>query len=417
MFRLDNFSCFIFITYPEDLPGIFSMDLKTLAQFEEDPYFAKLSSKPTQFDASRHVRYYKMCNLLLPSRVEKEDSNRIALLYFTLFGLDMLRSLDKVIYLSEEQRLAVIEWIYSSYCGNGFRGSPTYDLHTELPYDPAHLPSTYFALCLLSMLRDTLMPTRIDRFAVMLYLRKCQLPDGLFTSTIDQNDQPFGEKDLRICLIASAIRKMLQVDCLPLELRSKYDIDVDALATHVRSCLRYNGAFGGDLAEEAHAGHTFCALATLRLLDNINDETIDCEFVNTILWLVNRQFWVDEYNKENFIQNENLSFEDLGGFNGRENKASDTCYAFWVIGSLKLLKREYLVHKEALEMYLLQGTQNLLVGGFGKAVGEMPDPLHSTLGLAALNLVGSAYLDVKPIEISLTIPSDSAEFLYSVKWP
>jgi geranylgeranyl transferase type-1 subunit beta len=41
---------------------------------------------------------------------------------------------------------------------------------------------------------------------------------------------------------------------------------------------------------------------------------------DTIRWLVNRQVCSDDHEK--------------GGFNGRVNKPADTCYSFWVGGTL-----------------------------------------------------------------------------------
>ncbi|KAL9099117.1 MAG: hypothetical protein Q9163_005343 [Psora crenata] len=71
------------------------------------------------------------------------------------------------------------------------------------------------------------------------------------------------------------------------------------------------------------------------------------------------------------------------GFNGRCNKVADTCYAFWVGGSLGMLGKTPLQDFNAIRRYLLDKTQHV-IGGFGKICGDPPDILHSYLGLAAL---------------------------------
>ncbi|KAG5205294.1 Geranylgeranyl transferase beta subunit [Trichophyton interdigitale] len=75
------------------------------------------------------------------------------------------------------------------------------------------------------------------------------------------------------------------------------------------------------------------------------------------------------------------------GFNGRPNKIADTCYCFWVTGSLAMLDQLGLVDSQANRRYLLEKTQHM-IGGFGKTAGEPPDLLHSYLGLASLGLFG-----------------------------
>ncbi|KAI9713005.1 MAG: hypothetical protein M1828_001479 [Chrysothrix sp. TS-e1954] len=82
--------------------------------------------------------------------------------------------------------------------------------------------------------------------------------------------------------------------------------------------------------------------------------------------------------------------EDLDrmtGFNGRSNKVADTCYAFWVCGSLSLLGSLRLTEPMPIRRYLLERTQHVIAGGFGKLPGDPPDIYHSYLALAALALI------------------------------
>lgn len=73
------------------------------------------------------------------------------------------------------------------------------------------------------------------------------------------------------------------------------------------------------------------------------------------------------------------------GFNGRPNKDTDTCYSFWVGGTLALLGAEHVIDRRALRGFLLS-NEDLLTGGFRKSQGAHPDPLHTYMSLAGLSL-------------------------------
>jgi geranylgeranyl transferase type-1 subunit beta len=67
------------------------------------------------------------------------------------------------------------------------------------------------------------------------------------------------------------------------------------------------------------AGSTYCCLAALSMLGALDVENSG----DTIHWLTSRQ-----------INSDNSGH---GGFNGRVNKPSDTCYSFWVGGALDVI--------------------------------------------------------------------------------
>lgn len=76
----------------------------------------------------------------------------------------------------------------------------------------------------------------------------------------------------------------------------------------------YEGAFGQNQDAEAHGGSTFCAVASLHLMNKLNDlgqEKLD----RLTQWCINRQ---------------------TTGFSGRVNKPWDTCYSFWIGATLKV---------------------------------------------------------------------------------
>eukprot|EP00117_Sycon_ciliatum_P019351 scpid54811/ scgid17568/ Geranylgeranyl transferase type-1 subunit beta; Geranylgeranyl transferase type I subunit beta; Type I protein geranyl-geranyltransferase subunit beta len=88
------------------------------------------------------------------------------------------------------------------------------------------------------------------------------------------------------------------------------------------------------------------------------------------------------------------------GYNGRPNKATDTCYSFWLGASLKLLNSLQLTDQRCVRSFVLS-TQCSFVGGFGKWPSHHPDPLHAYLGLAGLALMGEP--GILPLHPALNI--------------
>ena len=75
----------------------------------------------------------------------------------------------------------------------------------------------------------------------------------------------------------------------------------------------YNLLYKGGIAQgpylEAHGGSTYCAVASLYLMDRLEDGLSSCQRSQLVRWLVNRQ---------------------RQGLNGRPDKDDDTCYTFWI---------------------------------------------------------------------------------------
>lgn len=73
---------------------------------------------------------------------------------------------------------------------------------------------------------------------------------------------------------------------------------------------------------ESHGGTTFCAVAALKLSDQL--DVLSPKVIEKIKrWLIFRQ-------------------DD--GFNGRPNKPVDTCYSFWIGSTLKILDAFHLTN-------------------------------------------------------------------------
>jgi geranylgeranyl transferase type-1 subunit beta len=102
------------------------------------------------------------------------------------------------------------------------------------------------------------------------------------------------------------------------------------LLYHSFGCMCYTG------------GATYCALATLKLVGLLTPKSENGDKFVALLpgdksligWCLRRQ-------------------TETGGFQGRANKEADSCYAFWVGGSLQMLGRYNLCDKASLRSFLL----------------------------------------------------------------
>ncbi|KAL7472539.1 hypothetical protein ACHAXS_012916 [Conticribra weissflogii] len=97
--------------------------------------------------------------------------------------------------------------------------------------------------------------------------------------------------------------------------RQHHPLLAPSIVRHISACQTHEGGFGAEPYNEAHGGYTFCALASLRILDAVEQIHVD----RLKAWLAHRQ----------------MGFE--GGFCGRTNKLVDGCYSFWQGGAIKLL--------------------------------------------------------------------------------
>jgi prenyltransferase beta subunit len=115
---------------------------------------------------------------------------------------------------------------------------------------------------------------------------------------------------------------------------------------------------------------------------------------NLIHWCVMRQHSLLHTNPNSTITDEaatngyymegGMTRNNAAGMQGRPNKLEDTCYSYWIGGTLHLLHASHLLDGWALREYVLECQSPY--GGFGKVLGAMPDLLHSFYSLAWLSL-------------------------------
>ncbi|XP_008812041.1 geranylgeranyl transferase type-1 subunit beta [Phoenix dactylifera] len=341
-----------------------------------------------ELERERHVLFLEMMMERLPSDFETQEINHLTLAYFAISGLGILGALDRV----DKDQIA--SWVLSfqaqprtmSDLDNGqfygFHGSRTSQFTIDdsevSSHNCSHLASTYCALAILNMIGYNL--SNINSEAILISMRNLQQPDGSFMPI------HFGaEKDLRFVYCAAAICFMLN---------NWTGMDKEKAKEYILHCQSYDGGFGLVPGSESHGGATYCAVAALQLMGFINADISSKPAKSVVVdvpllvdWSLQRQ-------------------AADGGFQGRANKPSDTCYAFWVGGVLKILGFYHFLNKGALRRFLLSCQSKY--GGFTKFPENMlPDLYHSYYSFAALSLMEEEGLKPLCVELGITAINDN----------
>ncbi|CAK9136224.1 unnamed protein product [Ilex paraguariensis] len=334
------------------------------------------------FDRDRHVRFLHMMYKLLPSDYQGQEINRLTLVYFIISGLDLLGALDSV------DKEGVIDWVLSlqahpkneAELNNrqfyGFHGSRSSQFQSNdnegcIP-NGSHLASTYCALAIFKTVGYDL--SLIESEPILKSMKNLQQPDGSFMPT-----HTGAERDLRFVFCAVAICSMLG---------NWNGMDREKTKEYILNCQSYDGGFGLIPGSEPHGGATYCAVASLRLMGFIEDDLLSKSETSCIINVPMLLDWS--------LQRQAAD----GGFQGRPNKSSDTCYAFWVGGVLRMLGGYKLIDEKALCGFLL--TCQSKYGGFSKFPKHLPDLYHSYYGFTAFSMLGETGLNPICIELGIT---------------
>ena len=327
----------------------------------------------------------------------------------------------------------------SKFIGGGFKGGtflgPLPNVSTSIaqehtspfnageerhPYDHSHLAMTYVALCTLVALGDDL--SRIHKDAILQTLQSLQKEDGSFvavssvrqrqhhrvattpplTASTDQSsvenddDDVDDDCDLRFMYTAIVIWYLLSDRTVSPQSQKQHQvINIEAATSYILSCISFDGAIALTPGREGHGGSTFCGIASLYLM-GVLDEVMAREELagwkdNLIRWCVMRHHSLPKANNNDqasnnngYIEGETYTTTAAAGMQGRPNKLEDTCYSYWIGGTLHLLSSSHVLDGWALREYVLECQTPY--GGFGKVLGSMPDLLHSFYSLAWLSL-------------------------------
>ncbi|KAF8042204.1 hypothetical protein BT93_A0737 [Corymbia citriodora subsp. variegata] len=237
----------------------------------------------------------------------------------------------------------------------------------------SHLASTYCALAILKIVGYNL--SNMDSESILTSMRSLQQPDGSFMPI-----HIGAERDLRFLYCAAAICFMLN---------NWNGMDREKAKEYILNCQSYDGGFGLTPGSESHGGATYCAIASLRLMGFIGD---DC--------LSNASAPSSKANIQSLLDWSLQRQVADGGIQGRPNKPSDTCYAFWIGATMGTLGANKFIDEKALRSFLL--TCQSECGGFGKFPQELPDLYHSYYGLAAFSILGEAGLKPLCLELGVT---------------
>ncbi|KAF7561401.1 hypothetical protein G7046_g2730 [Stylonectria norvegica] len=382
-----------------------------------------------QLDKARHIKYWKRCHSsFLPSPYTAYDSTRLTFAYFIISALDLLS-----VPFTAAERSAIRRWVLSlQHPDGGFCGSSTH-AHSgqEARKGTANLAASFFALLLLGIAAEGEAEERaafagVDRTKLLRWVKCLQRPDGSFGQN-EWDGQAVGGRDTRHSYLASCIRWMLRGDIKEGEEDWVEDVNVEEMVAHIRRGQAYDGGLAESSRHESHAGYAYCAIGALSLLDRPldssslahSDEALrngipDRE--GLVRFLAYRQFSYlateedeDDLDNENYLEAQVGKDQIMGncdhiGYNGRWNKKADTCYCWWVGGTLKLLGNASIINVPGSRKYILDITQHQ-IGGFGKNVGAPPDIYHSYLGLAALALMGEP--DLKDFDAGLCCSTET----------
>jgi geranylgeranyl transferase type-1 subunit beta len=318
-------------------------------------------------DYDHQVSYMLKLLTRLPKQYVGLDTSRMTLVYFCIVGLDMLNH-----RIDDTLRQSVIDYIYAmqipasvsdEYPGHcGFIGSPflgqtfmtssssssskTTD-RDDGNYMQGHLAMTYTALATLNTLQEGF--EKVDKINIIKGLKHLQKENGVFSATIYGS-----ECDMRFVYCACAISYMLD---------DWSGIDIDKVYDYIVSCITYEGGISLIPGAEAHGGSTYCATASLALINKLKDLD-QVKRNNLIRWCHQRQ---------------------VGGFQGRTNKDKDSCYAFWVGATLSILEAFDDTDINSTLKFILNQCQ-FRSGGFTKHPEGYPDILHSFYSLSYLSM-------------------------------
>ncbi|KAK2661794.1 hypothetical protein Ddye_000368 [Dipteronia dyeriana] len=212
------------------------------------------------------------------------------------------------------------------------------------PGQMPHLATTYAAVNSLITLGDEKSLSSIDRDKIYRFLLSMKDSNGAFRM------HDAGEMDVRACYTAISVASVLNI--LDNEL-------VRDVGNYILSCQTYEGGISGEPGSEAHGGYTFCGLATMILINEVDR----LDLATLLDWVVFRQ-----------------GVE--GGFQGRTNKLVDGCYSFWQGGIFALLQRFHTIIGESMTL-LDAGQANCADSSLTTVESDISDGEESLDGISS----------------------------------
>lgn len=194
----------------------------------------------------------------------------------------------------------------------------------------------------------------VNRQKLYDYLMSCKNSDNSFSS------RPNSERDLRTTFSAIFVAWMFNI--LTDELK-------EGVLEYTLSCYNFDGGFSGTKNNESHSGFV-------------------CSGVN-ILYILGELDKIDIHRTIRYASMRQANFD--GGYNGRPNKLSDTCYAWWLGSPMRVLADHIGIepywNQEGISEYILRLAQGMN-GGFSDTPSANPDHFHTLFGSLGLFVSG-----------------------------
>ncbi|CAN4082456.1 unnamed protein product [Withania somnifera] len=258
-----------------------------------------------ELQRDKHIDYLTRGLRKLGPSFSVLDANRPWICYWTFHSIALLGE-------SVDAKLENDAIDFLTRCQDkdgGYGGGPD-----QMP----HLATTYAAVNSLITLGSPKALSSINREKLYIFLLRMKDTSGGFRM------HDGGEVDVRACYTAISVANILNI---------VDDELIHGVGNYILSCQTYEGGIAGEPGAEAHGGYTFCGLATMILINEVNR----LDLPRLIDWVVFRQ-----------------GVE--GGFQGRTNKLVDGCYSFWQGAVAFLIQRLNLVVHEQLGLSNDHGT-------------------------------------------------------------
>ena len=270
---------------------------------------------------------------------------RMSYLYFLVGTASLLDALYKPPFDTTN----IIQWVYNQQNQKGgFRCGPIMGLSQTDHHnnDYSNLASTYSALCILKMCGDNL--SRVNVVGIQNLLKELNIEGYKIRS------MPYeSEDDVRFAYCGISIAKIIN---------SMSILNTKSISQEIALYQAYDGGFSWCKYGESHAGITYCALASLNLMETLGSINQESAFD----WLTMR-------------------FND--GWSGRVGKYPDSCYGFWNVASIYNLNKSCMIDDSATEEFIIAHQKPK--GGFGKySLNDIPpDIVHTFYSLSTLSLI------------------------------
>ncbi|KAI3935636.1 hypothetical protein MKW98_022644 [Papaver atlanticum] len=193
-----------------------------------------------------------------------------------------------------------------------------------------------------------LIHVRCHTEAMLITMKHLQQSDGRYT--IFMPIHTGAEKDIRFVSCAASISSLLN---------NWSGMDMEKAEEYIVNCQLYDGGFWLVPGLESH-------VAAPRLMGFIEDDVLSIGTTSSVIDVQSLLEWC--------LQRQAID----GGFQGRANKATDTCYASWIGGILRVLGDQNFYDNAALREFVLSCQSKHVYFGFA-AFCLLEDPGLSSL--------------------------------------